>query len=132
SIGARVPFGQADPSAREALHRLHTPGTAVAGDPVTDGPTPFLGLTDAHDDSQVVSGKPPDTSVRKYAKYLTHTSKRLVAQVTILHKEKKNLESILKKRQKQRSGKKAAVEGHFMLSTAEIRDNVQVAEKEMI
>jgi hypothetical protein len=35
----------------------------------------------------------------------------------------------LYKRRKQ-SGKRAAVKGHFMLSTAEIRDNVQEAEKE--
>ncbi|KAH0537568.1 hypothetical protein FGG08_005634 [Glutinoglossum americanum] len=80
--------------------------------------------------SQVMSGKPLDTPARSYATNLTYTSERLATQVTILRKEKKDQESILRKRQKRQSGKRAAVRGHFMLSTVEIRNNVQAAEEE--
>ncbi|KAH0545490.1 hypothetical protein FGG08_000491 [Glutinoglossum americanum] len=53
----------------------------------------------------------------------SNAKKRLAAQVTILRKEKKDQESILK-RQKRRPGKREVIKGHFMLSAAEIRDNV--------
>lgn len=79
--------------------------------------------------SQVMGRKLLDTPARSYATNLTHISERLAAQVTILRKENKDQESILKKRQKRQSGKRAAVRGHFMLSTVEIRNNVQAAEE---
>ncbi|KAH0541545.1 hypothetical protein GP486_008707 [Trichoglossum hirsutum] len=81
--------------------------------------------------SQVVSGNLLDTPARRYAKNLTHTSEQLAAQVAILRKENKDQKAILYKRRKQ-SGKRAVVKGHFMLSTAEIRDNIQEMEKETV
>jgi hypothetical protein len=80
--------------------------------------------------SQVLSEKPLDSPARRYAKNLTHTSERLAAQVAILRKVNKEQELILKKRKKRPSGKRAAMQGHFILSTAEIRDKVFAAELE--
>jgi hypothetical protein len=80
--------------------------------------------------SQLVSGNLLDTPAQKYAKNLTSTSERLAAQVAILRKERKDQEEVLKKKQRRQSGKRAAVKGHFVLSTAEIREKVQAAELE--
>ena len=80
--------------------------------------------------SQVMSGKPLDSPGRRYAKNLTHTSEHLATQVTILRKVTKDQEAILNKRRKRPSGKRAALQGHFILSTTEIRDKVLAAELE--
>jgi hypothetical protein len=80
--------------------------------------------------SQVMNGELLNTPARKYVKNLTRTSERLTAQVAILRKEKKDQELILGKRQERRSGKRAVIKGHFLLTTVEIRDKVKAAELE--
>ncbi|KAH0545350.1 hypothetical protein GP486_008455 [Trichoglossum hirsutum] len=96
-------------------------------------PNPIL-LKEANTtfNSQIRSGEPLDSPVRRYAKNLIHTSERLAAQIAILRKENKDQELILKKRRKRPSGKRAAMQGHFILSTAEIHDKVLAAELETV
>ncbi|KAI9773651.1 MAG: hypothetical protein M1840_006925 [Geoglossum simile] len=77
-------------------------------------------------------GNPLDTPARKYAKGLTKATKRLAVQVAILRKERNDQKEVLSKRRKQRSGKKAVIKGHFILTTAEIRDQVIAAELETL
>ena len=67
--------------------------------------------------------------MRSYAKDLTNTTERLAAQVTILRKKRESQNAVLKSR-RQRSGKRSAIKGSFLLSTAEIRDKVIAAENE--
>ncbi|KAI9764043.1 MAG: hypothetical protein M1840_008919 [Geoglossum simile] len=80
--------------------------------------------------SQVMSEKPLDSPAQRYAKNLTHTSERLATQVAILRKVNKEQELILKKQKKRPSGKRAAMQGHFILSMVKIRDKVLAAELE--
>ncbi|KAI9763509.1 MAG: hypothetical protein M1840_000462 [Geoglossum simile] len=80
--------------------------------------------------TQVLGGKPLDSPALRHTKNLAHISERLAAQVAILQKENKEQELILKKRKKRPSGKRAAMQGHFILSTAEIRNKVLAAELE--
>ncbi|KAI9858094.1 MAG: hypothetical protein M1813_007906 [Trichoglossum hirsutum] len=82
--------------------------------------------------ASVMSGNPLDTSTRKYAKGLTKATEQLAAQVAILRKEKNDQKEALSKRRRQRSGKRAVIKGHFVLTTAEIRDKVKAAELEAL
>jgi hypothetical protein len=61
---------------------------------------------------------------------LTSTIEQLAVKVAILRKERKDQEDVLGSRKKRLSGKRMAIQGHFMLSTAEIREKVQKAELE--
>ncbi|KAH0548178.1 hypothetical protein GP486_008102, partial [Trichoglossum hirsutum] len=101
---------------------------------ITSSPPNSVLLREANTtfNSEVMSGKPLDSPARRYAKNLTHTSERLAAQVAILRKENKEQELILKKRKKRPSGKRTAMQGHFILSTAEIHNKVLVAELETV
>ena len=80
--------------------------------------------------SKVTSGEPLDTPLRRYAKGLTNTTERLAVQVAILRKETKEQAAILGSRKKRKTGKRAAIKGHFLLSTTEILDKVGAAELE--
>lgn len=99
---------------------------------ITSSPPSSLLLKEANTtfSSQVMSGKPLDSPARRYATTLTQTSECLATQVTILRKVTKDQEAILNKRRKRPSGKRAALQGHFILSTTEIRDKVLAAELE--
>ena len=99
---------------------------------ITSSPPNSLLLKEANAtfNSQVLSGRPLDSPARRYATTLTQTSERLATQVTILRKVTKDQEAILNKRRKRQSGKRAVLQGHFILSTAEIRDKVLAAELE--
>jgi hypothetical protein len=51
------------------------------------------------------------TPARKYVSCLTNTSERLQAEISILPKEKENLESVLSARRKQKKGKRVKING---------------------
>ncbi|KAI9758935.1 MAG: hypothetical protein M1840_003624, partial [Geoglossum simile] len=52
--------------------------------------------------------------------------------VAILRKERNDQKEALSKRRKQQSGKRAVIKGHFILTTAEICDQVIAAELETL
>ncbi|KAI9760987.1 MAG: hypothetical protein M1840_002158 [Geoglossum simile] len=73
-----------------------------------------------------------DTPVGKYAKGLTKATEQLAAQVVILRKERIDQEKVLGNRKERISGKRVAIKGHFILTTAEICERVKAAQLETL
>jgi hypothetical protein len=73
---------------------------------------------------------PLSSPTRQYALNLTKATEHLAAQVTILRTANKNKEEVLGTRKQRLSGKRKVLQGHFMLTTMEIRDKVLEAEAE--
>ncbi|KAI9760560.1 MAG: hypothetical protein M1840_002398 [Geoglossum simile] len=129
-------------SRKKVLRHLPTPTAQpvtplqpeVILEAITSSPPNSTVLRAAHTafNTSVTSGNPLDTPTRKYAEGLTKTTERLAAQVAILRKERDNQKEALSKRRKQRSGKRAAIKGHFLLTTAEILEKVEAAELETL
>ncbi|KAH0538591.1 hypothetical protein FGG08_004841, partial [Glutinoglossum americanum] len=65
-----------------------------------------------------------------YAVGLAEMAENLAAQVSILEKQNKSQTALLNGRKAQRSGKRMAIKGHFILSTQEILEEVRKAEEE--
>ena len=74
--------------------------------------------------------QPLHTPARKYVSRLTNTTERLRAEISILKKEKENLESVLSARRKQKKGKRVKIDGQILLSTFELHQAVAQAERE--
>jgi hypothetical protein len=73
---------------------------------------------------------PLSSPTRQYALGLTKATEHLAAQVSILWSDNKQKEAILNTRRQQRKGKRKALQGHFMLTTSELRDKVLEAKAE--
>jgi hypothetical protein len=73
---------------------------------------------------------PLSSPTRQYALGLTKATEHLAVQVAIFQSDNKQKEAILGTRKQRRSGKGKVLQGHFMLTTSEIRDKVLEAEAE--
>jgi hypothetical protein len=80
--------------------------------------------------SQAMGEEPSNSPAQRYATTLIQTSEHLTTQVAVLCKIIKDQEAILNKRRKRKSGKRAALQGHFILSAAEIRNKMLAVELE--
>ncbi|KAI9772338.1 MAG: hypothetical protein M1840_001087 [Geoglossum simile] len=75
---------------------------------------------------------PLSSPTRQYALNLTKATEHLSAQVVILRTANKQKEEILGTRKQRLSGKRKVLQGHFILTTSEIRDKVLKAEAETV
>jgi hypothetical protein len=70
------------------------------------------------------------TPVARYVRKLADETERLSTREIIRQREVTNLRGIAEARKERKKGKRAALKGHFHISTQELRDAVVVAKKE--
>ena len=80
--------------------------------------------------SKISQGLPLSSPTRQYAVGLAGMAENLATQVSILEKQNKAQMALLNGRKNQRSGKRIAIKGHFILSTKEVLEKVRKAEEE--